>query len=995
MNNKNKKHLLKIGICFLLLLPLTYLLWINSAPTNDTSPLKINLSSYRIEANSDISAINCSVTKKQNLDLNPLIKTSETVSANSRAVNDYMERNLLKGSNLETKNAYAIVVGISNYPGSSSDLQYCDDDAQDVRSLLINEYNFEPHNILYLQDSAATKNEISNAFDQISSQITENDIFFFFYSGHGGFGTEMGPFSTNVESPHNYPNNYDNTWSISHPGAAYMRVHFYRLATEEGYDAILCGDSSVSSGYCYELYSGNYGYNFWSAYIPVDRYYIRLFSDYSITAYGFKIDYYEVIMDDGTHYMCSYDSLPSSPNNYYIDDLLDSKLDMLDCQEKYAIVDACHSGGLIPEVQDTGRYIMSACEEDESSLESSSLQHGVFSNFFLDSHTQASDANGDGVLSMEECYEYTRSNTISYSSGMGYTHHPMESDNIAGESVLKTSFSGISLVENGNTLEYSFTLGGIGHINELKAAVYNVSGEEYYYNITDLTTRSTTNTGFESYSGTIQLEGLTGLSGYGLFAEIDGYETVTINATTSGDYDNDGLDDLLEIIIGSNPGSEDTDFDGLNDFLEYSINTNPNSSDTDNDQIPDLYEVNCNLNPCEDDSNADLDLDGLTNLLEYNLGTLADDSDTDDDGMPDGYEYQYNFNLLQDDAFSDADFDGLPNILEYYFMTIPIIPDSDNDGLVDGDEVTVFSTNPLSPDTDLDGTLDGVEASINTNPLDPRDSYNKIILNYIGIATLLAMGITGSIMAVKYVKNNKKHEIKPKDEINRFKIKLQPNSYNSMIKQRVNKPQPEIPSYYSPYKPPLLPSQGYYPQSTSETNSMKRFIKDILLKRVPPPEPSYTEKGRRATVVAQLAMNQVNIGRYQEAGTNMVKALVLGVPEPYNSQFRTFLLKSLELAQEQTNYMASDVQTQKSSSLSCPNCGFENETGSKFCIRCGKVVAQQLENVCNNCGSSNEAESKFCIKCGKAMSQGILICKNCGNMNEKGSKFCEKCGGML
>ncbi len=51
---------------------------------------------------------------------------------------------------LDPINAYAIIIGISDYPGSINDLSYCDDDARDVYSLLINDFNFKRENIIYL-----------------------------------------------------------------------------------------------------------------------------------------------------------------------------------------------------------------------------------------------------------------------------------------------------------------------------------------------------------------------------------------------------------------------------------------------------------------------------------------------------------------------------------------------------------------------------------------------------------------------------------------------------------------------------------------------------------------------------------------------------------------------------------------------------------------------------------------------------------------------------
>ncbi|MHA1460164.1 MAG: caspase family protein, partial [Promethearchaeota archaeon] len=212
---------------------------------------------------------------------------------------------------LDSKEAYAIVVGVSDYPGTSADLSYCDDDSQDIYSMLINDFNFKTENVIYLQDSSATKGAISSAFDQVASQIDEDDIFFFYYSGHGGAGTSSsGIQSYSIDSPHPYPNYYDNMWSIYRSGAVYMRVHFDHFDVESGYDNVYIGDSDLASGWYYEGYSG-YSTGFWSGWIPLlsdNRLYVRLVTDSSVTEWGFSIDSYEAEMYDGTHFLCSYDS---------------------------------------------------------------------------------------------------------------------------------------------------------------------------------------------------------------------------------------------------------------------------------------------------------------------------------------------------------------------------------------------------------------------------------------------------------------------------------------------------------------------------------------------------------------------------------------------------------------------------------------------------------------------------------------------------------------
>ncbi|MFX1589294.1 MAG: caspase family protein, partial [Promethearchaeota archaeon] len=356
---------------------------------------------------------------------------------------------IFKNQTLLPKNAYAIIIGISNYPGSDYDLNYCDDDAIAVYNMIVNDYNFKSEHVIYLEDTNATKSSINNAFDSISSVIKPNDVFFFYYSGHGGRGTYSTQGTWNVESLHPYWNDYDQIWSVSHPEAIYMRAHFERFQTEPDYDFLLCGGWGVTQGYYYELLTGDLGYNFWSNYIPVSNYFIRFISDSSnpYPYYGFKIDKYEAILEDGTHYLCSYDSIPSNPSAYYMDSLIDSKLDSLNCADKYVVVDACNSGGLIPEVQDIGRYIMTACENDEESLETPSLEHGIFTYYLLESQENADDQNEDGVISMEECYDYVYSNTVSHSGSYGseYRYHPQEYDGISGESVLYPSIGSVNI----------------------------------------------------------------------------------------------------------------------------------------------------------------------------------------------------------------------------------------------------------------------------------------------------------------------------------------------------------------------------------------------------------------------------------------------------------------------------------------------------------------------------------------------------------------------
>lgn len=148
-----------------------------------------------------------------------------------------------------------------------------------------------------------------------------------------------------------------------------------------------------------------------------------------------------------------------------------------------------------------------------------------------------------------------------------------------------------------------------------------------------------------------------------------------IEVDTGKDSDEDGLMDVQEIYLGTNPLKADSDEDGLTDDCEVMVTgTDPLNRDSDgNGKI---------------DSLEDLDEDGLTCKEELRLGTSLDCADTDEDGLEDGEEMQ-----------------------EY--KTDPLNKDTDGDELNDGDEIKL-GLDPLSKDTNQDGIQDNVE-KINQN----------------------------------------------------------------------------------------------------------------------------------------------------------------------------------------------------------------------------------------------------------------------------------------
>jgi hypothetical protein len=220
---------------------------------------------------------------------------------------------------------------------------------------------------------------------------------------------------------------------------------------------------------------------------------------------------------------------------------------------------------------------------------------------------------------------------------------------------------------------------------------------------------------------------------------LEGPETVTVaiaqgnyfvNATNASasiaimdddvDSDADGMCDAWEMLKFGNldaTATGDADNDGVNNLQEYLHGTNPNDGDTDHDGLPDKWEIDNGTDPLTADADADPDKDGLTNMQEYQLGTNPRSSDTDGDGMSDKWEVDHGLNPLVNDAALDPDNDGLTNLQEYQNGTDPHNPDTDGDGLTDSQEVKTNHTNPLNPDTDGDGMPDKWEVDNGTNPL--------------------------------------------------------------------------------------------------------------------------------------------------------------------------------------------------------------------------------------------------------------------------------------
>jgi transglutaminase-like putative cysteine protease len=197
------------------------------------------------------------------------------------------------------------------------------------------------------------------------------------------------------------------------------------------------------------------------------------------------------------------------------------------------------------------------------------------------------------------------------------------------------------------------------------------------------------------------------------------------------DDDNDGLSDLEEIELGTNPFSKDTDRDGLTDSDEVNNHgTSPLNTDSDSDGLTDSYELLVSdTNPLEYDTDSGGAYDGLEVQMKGNPNNPNDDKnfiDSDKDGLSDAEEEK----LGTDPNLYDTDGGGASDKLEQLAGLDPINDpeddlkalDSDNDGLMDSKELEI-GTNRFIYDTDSGGVGDGREYLNKYNPLNSTDDF--------------------------------------------------------------------------------------------------------------------------------------------------------------------------------------------------------------------------------------------------------------------------------
>ncbi|MCB9546095.1 MAG: VWA domain-containing protein [Myxococcales bacterium] len=184
------------------------------------------------------------------------------------------------------------------------------------------------------------------------------------------------------------------------------------------------------------------------------------------------------------------------------------------------------------------------------------------------------------------------------------------------------------------------------------------------------------------------------------------------------DSDGDGLADLVEQRIGTDPLATDTDGDGVGDRLEWRARTSgldPLDPTDTGCFVPDRAEPGA----CED-----ADADGFCDCPDVDADGRCDYPDTDGDGLTDCEEIF----LGSSQVLADSDADGVPDLVELRLGTSPV----DDDG---------------PRDLDWDGTPNGVELRTGGDPLcDDAASRSESALD----VTLEEAGTAGASLCYRF-----------------------------------------------------------------------------------------------------------------------------------------------------------------------------------------------------------------------------------------------------
>ena len=89
-----------------------------------------------------------------------------------------------------TKNYWAVLIGINDYPGTTNDLPYSVNEITSFQNTLLHTRNWKQSNIKILTDTNATNSSLINAITWLDENEDSNDVSLIYFAGHGSRNAE-------------------------------------------------------------------------------------------------------------------------------------------------------------------------------------------------------------------------------------------------------------------------------------------------------------------------------------------------------------------------------------------------------------------------------------------------------------------------------------------------------------------------------------------------------------------------------------------------------------------------------------------------------------------------------------------------------------------------------------------------------------------------------------------------------------------------------------
>ena len=299
-------------------------------------------------------------------------------------------------SDTDASDKWAVLVGIADYYGTDNDLQYSAKDATDMRSALINN-GWQSEHIRVLLNSSATKSSIEDAIENwLGPNVSADDTVLFFYSGHGTYYSESqyNPDGDNeTDGKDEYLCFYSETMEIEDFVADGELDQYLNTLASEHIAVII--DSCFSGGMTKAMM------------IQSER------------------EAIELPTSNRSPMLFSWDVVNrASPKTI--------KKPMVQ------IID-----GLSKDIGQDNRVILMACDDDESSMEISGLENGVFAHYIIEGFQCMADANSDESVSAEEAFDYAKP-LVAYLVGeLGQSQHPQMYDSYPGDLQVTSNLSNV------------------------------------------------------------------------------------------------------------------------------------------------------------------------------------------------------------------------------------------------------------------------------------------------------------------------------------------------------------------------------------------------------------------------------------------------------------------------------------------------------------------------------------------------------------------------